>query len=302
MYYILELNNSIFNIFSDQQSGIVQLYKLSNLSSNLFLKIFNEGCVIGYYSVINNKIFYTTSDNNIIVTNEITDLPFEVLLMNQKKNSKIEPKNQNNNFKNKKTSSEINVRLPPINTEINISSENFSNELEEIDLEVLEKKIEELNKLKEKEIDDLENLNENLHNIENKHIEEKSNVDAEKNKLKRDKEKWEEFKNIFNADKKIYRIMKEQINNEQIDEIPELFEKKYPIFAALDENNILDTKSEIYEYIKLLPENENIYIPKDSLIRNLFDNDNPVTSISLTELKESNNNFETTIDTDDEDD
>ena len=92
--------------------------------------------------------------------------------------------------------------------------------------------------------------------------------------------------------------MKEQFDKDEISEIPELFEKKYPIFSVLDDNNLLDTSSEIYEYIKLLPDDDSVYIPKDIVLTGLFNDNNVVSSISLTELKAAN--FETTIETDDE--
>ena len=303
MYFILEINNVIFNIYLKLEGSIVQLYKLSLLSNNCKLKAFKEGEIVGIYYVDNNKILYKTKTDNEIVINELKDIPFELMSeinTNKEENNVPEKKPENiytrkpYNNRPKHISSDINVQLPPINTEILISSNNEEPE----DLEELKKRIDELNKLKEQEIDDLENLNENLHEYENKIIQEKYNVDADKNKLKRDKEKWEEFKNIFNADKKIYRIMREQFDRSEIDEIPELFEKKYPIFKLLDENNLLDTSSEIYEYIKLLPEDDSVYIPKDIVLEGLFNKDNVVSSISLTELKETN--IETTIETDEE--
>jgi hypothetical protein len=151
------------------------------------------------------------------------------------------------------------------------------------------------------ELDDLQNLNQNFHEFQTKVIDEKFNLDAEKLKLKQNKEKWEEFKNIFNADKKIYKIMKEQISKNEIEKIPELFEKKYPIFKLLDENSQLDTPQEIYEYIKLLPDDDSVYIPKNIALKGLFDDDNNgISSISLTELKDNYKNYETTIETDDE--
>jgi Asp-tRNA(Asn)/Glu-tRNA(Gln) amidotransferase C subunit len=301
MYYILELNKSIFNIFQNLSSGIVQLYKLSNLSNDCKLNIFIEGSITGVYTVKNNKIFLTNLENNEIITNEIDELPFELLFKNGNSTGNDNTKrNIRRNFFNrsKKSSSDINVRLPPVNTDILVTSNN--DEFDNLDDKELEKKIEELNKLKEQQVNELENLNENLNEFENNIIQEKYKIDSQKNKLRRDKEKWEEFKNIFNADKKIYRIMKEQLEANQIEDIPELFEKKYPIFATLDEHNLLDKPSEIYDYIKLLPNDDSVYIPNDSLLKNLFDNDNIVTSISLTELKDQNNNFDTSIETDDD--
>ena len=304
MYFILDINNVIFNIYSKLEGSIVQLYKLSELSNNCKLKAFDAGSIVGIYYVNNNKIFYKTKKDNDVVIYEFKDIPFELMNVSENIQENIQ-ENKSKNIYTRKTynnrprhiSSDINVQLPPINTEILITSNDNQSE-KPVDLEKLKRKIEELNKLKELEIGDLENLNENLHEYENKIIAEKFNVDAEKNKLKRDKEKWDEFKNIFNADKKIYRIMKEQFDRSEIDEIPELFEKKYPIFKVLDENNLLDTTSEIYEYIKLLPDDDSVYIPKDIVLNGLFNKDNVVSSISLTELKEMN--IETTIETDDE--
>jgi hypothetical protein len=311
MYYILEIASSIFNIFTNKYGAIVQLYKLNSNNVQCELKEFNSGYVNGTYYVKNNKIFYTTSINNILVTNEYTDLPYELLLRtdkNCKKDGKEdykEEKKKDKLRKNKHSSSEINVQLPPINTEITINTDDEnenSDSNSEVNLDELREKIEELNRLKDKEMDDLEGLNENLHEFENEIITQKFDVDAEKNKLKHSKEKWDEFKNIFMADKKIFKIMKEQLDNNEIDEIPELFEKKFPIFTVLHNNNLLDTSSEIYEYIKLLPNDDSVYIPKNIVLKGLFNDglvNNGISSISLTELRD-NNNFETTIETDDE--
>ena len=301
MYYILEVSEKLFNIYNNLNSALVHLFKLSEYKLNCSVKEFNEGCINSIFTIKNNKIMYTHLENNNLITSEYTNLPFELIFQS---NFPLESKNgeskngESKDGENKKyvnNSSEINVHLPPINTEIVITSPES-----EVDIEELKKRIDELNKLKDEEMNNLEYLNQNLHEQENVVIAEKFSVDAEKNKLKLDKEKWEEFKNIFNADKKIYRIMKEQLEANQIEDIPELFEKKYPIFAALDEYNLLDKPSEIYDYIKLLPNDDSVYIPNDSLLKNLFDNDNIVTSISLTELKDQNNNFDTSIETDDD--
>jgi hypothetical protein len=296
MYYILEINKSIFDIYNNKNSAIVHLFKLNKLN-NCYIKEFINGYVNGIYKIKNNKVIYISSNNTSIQTTEITDLPFEIQYNSCNTTEVIDNKDDT------LVSSEINVRLPPINTEIVITShENDSKEEENkddenINLDELEKKIAELNRLKEEELNQLESLNKGLHEYENEIIKEKFNVDEEKNKLKRDKEKWEEFKNIFNADKRIYKIMKEQIQNNEIDVIPELFENKFPIFKTLDEKDLLDKDSEIYEYIKLLPEDNIEYIPKNIQLKGLF-NENVVSSISLTEFKD--NNYENTIDTDDE--
>jgi hypothetical protein len=300
MYYILEIDNVLFNIYDKtdgNKQGLIHLFKLSHFHSNIVLKEYHNGYMKGVYRVKNNQILYSYSEKNKIITTVIDDLPFELVY------------NPTTKINIQQESSDIHVNLPVINTEIQITTDETKQEVsqetkeddEEIDEEELKKTIAELNRLKEQEMKDLEKLNEGFHEIENDIFEKKAILTAEKNKLKRDKEKWEEFKNIFNVDKKIYRTMKEKIANKEMEEteIPELFEKKYPIFKVLDENNILDTNSDIYEYIKLLPEDDSVYIPRSTELYGLF-NDNPgISSISLTEMKDTAQ-FETHIDTDDE--
>ena len=299
MYYILEIDNVLFNIYDKtdgNKQGLIHLFKLSRLHSNIVLKEYHNGYMRGIYRIKNNQILYSYSEKNKIITIVVDDLPFELVY--------------NPNIKiNVQESSDINVNLPVINTEIQITTDETKQEVnqetkeeeEDIDEEELKKTIDELNRLKEQEMKDLEKLNEGFHEIENEIFEKKAILTAEKNKLKRDKEKWEEFKNIFNVDKKIYRTMKEKIANKEMEEteIPELFEKKYPIFKVLDENNILDTNSDIYEYIKLLPEDDSVYIPRSTELYGLFNENLGVSSISLTEMKDTNQ-FEATINTDDE--
>jgi len=296
MYYILEINQKLFNIYNNLDSALVHLFKLSNNNLNCSVKEFNNGSITSIYNINNQKIIYTRSENNTIISSEYTNLPFELTYKSNEVQTN-QPAQPNNLGKRVQTnnSSDIHVKLPPINTEIIITSEESI-----VNIDELKQRLDQLNKLKDEELNNLESLNKNLHEYENIVIEEKFKVDAEKNKLKLDKGKWEEFKNIFNADKKIYKIMKEQITNEEINEIPELFEKKYPIFKVLDDNNLLDIENDIYEYIKLLPEDDSVYIPKNIALKGLFNEDNGISSISLTELKDNYKNYETTIETDDE--
>lgn len=311
MYFILEIDNNIFNIYNDRKEALIHLYKMNKYAKQIQLNEFKNGYINGEYTIKNNIIYYSyLNENNNICIEEVDELPYEII-KNHNKNTNKDPidktlKKDRKERKDRQTekSSDINVQLPMINTEINISTQNDnsneSSESDEIDVEELKRKIDELSKLKEKEVEDLENLNQNFHEFQSQVIDEKFSLDAEKSKLKQNKEKWEEFKNIFNADKKIYKIMKEQIANKEIEVIPELFEKKFPIFEILDKNEQLDSSSEIYEYIKLLPDDDSVYIPKNIALKGLFDDGgNGPSSISLTELK-GDNNFETTIDTDDE--
>ena len=317
MYFILEIDNNIFNIYNDRKEALIHLYKLSKFSKQIHLNEFKNGYINGEYTIKANNIYYShlNETNNICIIN-VEDLPYEIIKnrnplvkvsISETHVESIKEKSEKKKSKDSNkvpVSSDINVQLPVINTEINITTQNnesdSESESDDVDPEELKRKIEELSKLKEKEVEDLENLNQNFHEFQTKVIDEKFSLDAEKSKLKQNKEKWEEFKNIFNEDKKIYKIMKEQIANNEIEKIPELFQKKYPIFEILDKNEQLDSTSEIYEYIKLLPDDDSVYIPKNIALKGLFDDGgNGPSSISLTELK-GDNNFETTIDTDDD--
>ena len=72
MYFILEINNVIFNIYLKLEGSIVQLYKLSLLSNNCKLKAFKEGAIVGIYYVDNNKILYKTKKEDEIVVKRYT--------------------------------------------------------------------------------------------------------------------------------------------------------------------------------------------------------------------------------------
>lgn len=84
-------------------------------------------------------------------------------------------------------------------------------------------------------------------------------------------DRLKKFKDMFIADKKIYFIIKEQILYNEIYEIPNIFENKYLIFKKLDENNHLNTQSEMDKYIELLSDDDKInYYRTISFYENLY--------------------------------
>ena len=70
-----------------------------------------------------------------------------------------------------------------------------------------------------------------------------------KNNLKKEHKKSEELKRKFYVDKKLYYEFKNELNNNNDFIIPKLFKKDYIIFSKLDNEKILDTNNELYEYI-----------------------------------------------------
>jgi hypothetical protein len=190
MYFILEVDNNIFNIYDDRKEALIHLYKLNKYSKNVHLNEFKNGYINGEYSIKNNIIYYSSLDEkNDVSINKATDLPYEIIKnRNSNKTVKIlttvttETTETTKPIvktieKNERESSEINVQLPPINSEINITTDqdNSVDSPECENLEELKKKIEELSKMKEKEMEELEDLNENFHEFQTKVIDEKFN-------------------------------------------------------------------------------------------------------------------------------
>ncbi|AYV79751.1 MAG: hypothetical protein Faunusvirus46_2 [Faunusvirus sp.] len=118
------------------------------------------------------------------------------------------------------------------------------------------KKIEDLKKIQAQELIKTKNIESVICKQERQLVKKKIKNDTKKRKLKHEQEKWEEFIRIFEADKKVYSILKTQLADKDIveSEIPIMFMAKYPLFKQLDEENILNTKNGFDRYVKQLPE------------------------------------------------
>ena len=117
--------------------------------------------------------------------------------------------------------------------------------------------------------------------MKRQYMDEKINIDNMKLELKREHEKSEEMKRQFFVNKDLYYKFKNEINNNKIFEIPELFKNEFLIFTNLEKNENLNSNNEIFEYI----------IQKNNLINN--DNTN------FNEIFKYNNNSDDSINSDD---
>ena len=126
MYYILEINEKLFNIYNNLNSALVHLFKLNECKLKCVIKELTDGCITSMYYVKNSKILYTSLKNNNLIEEEYTNLPFEIIYMKQNipiNVSNSQPTNLNTNQETNQVpnnSSDINVKLP-INTEIIIT-------------------------------------------------------------------------------------------------------------------------------------------------------------------------------------
>jgi len=139
-------------------------------------------------------------------------------------------------------------------SEINIFIPNEISEINDVNMNELKEKIILLEKLKNNENDKLQELKIDFINKEEKYTEDKIKINNKKLKLKQEQEKWDNIIKKFEADKKLYFLFKQEIDNNirEVDDIPELFKNIYPIFEKLDNDKYLNTIQEINKYVELI--------------------------------------------------
>ena len=103
------------------------------------------------------------------------------------------------------------------------------------------------------------------------------------NKIHQLTDKWNEFKNVFEVDKNIFKLLQTEKTQTKNFIIPELFTKKYPQFKYLYDHQLLDSPNAIYHYIHHMPATEK---EKYSVLRKFYinvnnDNSDYVYSIRL---------------------
>jgi hypothetical protein len=223
--YIIKDNNDIIGVYKKLDEAydfVIFINKYVNKKTNINNIIKN----IKIYKYKNNTI------KNIYYINSKLKL------------SETQENLQNNNDNIENESSEINIFIP---NEIEIS------EINDVNIFDLKEKITLLEKLKNNECEKLQELKKDFIDKEEKYIEDKIKINNKKLKLKQEQEKWDSIKKKFEADKKLYFLFKQEIedNIREIEDIPELFINIYPVFEKLDNDKYLNTIQEINKYIEL---------------------------------------------------
>jgi len=100
----------------------------------------------------------------------------------------------------------------------------------------------------------VEEVKADLNKVDENFVQECSNLHSEKKMLKNLKDKEEEKLRVFEADKKVYTMLKKEIKDGMLDEnkISPLFVNKFCIFEYLDTNSILNKECEFDVYIEML--------------------------------------------------
>jgi hypothetical protein len=226
LVYIIKDNNDILGVYKKLNDAYDYILFINNyiISKCNGKNIINILKIYKYNNNILKKIYYI--DNNLKLIEE--NINYNKLY-------------NTDNIENIIESSEINIFIP--NETDNIND--------------LQEKISLLEKLQQDEIKKLNELKNNFVNKEEKYIEEKVKIDNKKLKLKQEQEKWDTIKKKFEADKKLYFVFKNEINEgkRKNEEIPELFKDIYPIFDKLDNDGYLNTLQEINQYVELTTNN-----------------------------------------------
>lgn len=222
--YIIKDNNDIIGVYKkldDAYDFVIFINNFINKKTNI--------------NVIKNIKIYKYKNNTIKKIYYI--------------NSKLKLSETQDNFQNNidnidNESSDINIFIP---NEIEVS------EINDVNMYELKEKIILLEKLKNNECDKLQELKKDFISKEEKYTEDKIKINNKKLKLKQEQEKWDSIKKKFEADKKLYFLFKQEIedNIREVDDIPELFKNIFPIFEKLDNDKYLNTIQEINKYVEL---------------------------------------------------
>lgn len=126
----------------------------------------------------------------------------------------------------------------------------------EIEVDDIKKTIDELKKMKEVEANKLEELKKKHTEDTEKFADLHNKLGDKRRELRKEVEREEERRRVFQADKQAYKKMKQHISEKKLEEanISELFINKYPIFKFMDGNNLLDTPNDYIVYSSLYNE------------------------------------------------
>jgi hypothetical protein len=118
------------------------------------------------------------------------------------------------------------------------------------------KMMNDLKELKKKEEEKLESLKLKVEDEDVKLSKLSDDLGDERRMFQKNKDKEDENKNIFKADKKAYYLLKQDIQDKKTTEekISKLFKDKYPIFKFMDSRNILGTDDEYVQYVSIYNE------------------------------------------------
>jgi len=241
--------NRTIAFFSNKDDAISLLYHIPNAK----VEVFNNITPVGIYHLNNKKLYF--NDNQVILEGYMKKW-FEQNVTEEK--------------------SELNIFIPLTTVDENVNKK--------LSLEELQLKIKQLEEEENKNNDKIEEIQEIIEGKEEIFNEKKEEFDEEKKSFEKQKEFVYQLKNKLEADKRVYFIIKEQLDSGELTEesIPILFIDKYPIFKYLDENSLIDNSDsistdEINNYLNIAPNYKvNTNIDNSNSFNDLFSSSDPI--------------------------
>ena len=241
--------NRTIAFFSNKDDAISLLYHIPNAK----VEVFNNITPVGIYHLNNKKLYF--NDNQVILEGYMKKW-FEQNVTEEK--------------------SELNIFIPLTTVDENVNKK--------LSLEELQLKIKQLEEEENKNNDKIEEIQEIIECKEEIFNEKKEEFDEEKKSFEKQKEFVYQLKNKLEADKRVYFIIKEQLDSGELTEesIPILFIDKYPIFKYLDENSLIDNSDsistdEINNYLNIAPNYKvNTNIDNSNSFNDLFSSSDPI--------------------------
>jgi len=151
----------------------------------------------------------------------------------------------------------------PFSTSIKTKSEELSKELskesqdsDDIDIDQLKKQMDELTNLKKQEEAKLADMNKTYNKDYQNYTKYFDDLNDQKRFMRVDKERAEEKRRVYEANKRAYYMMADEIDKGELSEekISPLFRDKYPIYRFMDEKGLLDQDDEYETFLRLFNE------------------------------------------------
>jgi len=272
---------------------------------NLIYCVFKNDKLDTIYDNINYAMIHLTSTSNCVIKPKLlnSNLNFEKIYFNSETNNFYNKKQffyldhphlnlktldesindcKRNEDKNEPSNSQSDTALNlfiPLGNDQDEEYYNIENKVEETDntklsknelLDRLKQKISNLQNLKEIEENDLSKIETMMEN--KKENFQKNQIKFNKmQKIKNEKkEKLECLERKFKSDKNTYRKMKIDKEENNLNDVPELFKIKYKILSEMEKNNELDIDNSLQIYLEKIPYIQEVYTIEDEQLMGIF--------------------------------
>jgi hypothetical protein len=265
--------NYAMNHIANKKNSVI---KPKLLNSNLnFETIFFNYETNNFY---NKKQFFYLDHPHITINNLEETTNNEEKIKDEFMENKVIKTNSDYENSNSPSDGTLNLFIP-LGNDQDDEYYNIQDKIEETDntklsknelLDKLRQKISNLKNLKEIEENDLSKIETMMEN--KKENFQKNQIKFNKMiKIKNDKkEKLECLERKYKSDKNTYFKMKIDIDEKNLNEVPELFKIKYDILSEMEEKNELNMENSLQIYLQKIPYIQEVYTIEDEQLIGIF--------------------------------